>query len=232
VLAVPTVIPGVAFFPGGYGLWRTNTQVPLPNFPVGGIMVLGHDFHSETGYRESLLRGRESATQPTWRALLKLFDRADVDLSTCFFTNVFMGLRAGHKTTGPFPGATERAFVEHCLTFLDEQLRAQRPKLIVTLGVNVPPLLARLSPELAEWATGRGLKHLDRVGPVKQAIHIGISEPTVSTVVALTHPSMRHASVNARRYKGESGDAAELRMLLDGMDLGPSRTDRKNRSSR
>src|SRR5687767_9546772 len=95
VVAVPECIKGTAFFPGGYGLWRPDTSTPLPPFPVRGIMVLGHDFHSEYGYRESLARGCEAETQPTWRNLLVLFKAAGIAPERCFFTNVYMGLRAG-----------------------------------------------------------------------------------------------------------------------------------------
>ena len=57
VVAVPQPIPGTAFFPGGYGLWRPDASEPLPPFPKRGVMVLGHDFDSQSGYRESLARG-------------------------------------------------------------------------------------------------------------------------------------------------------------------------------
>lgn len=223
VLAVPSALPGTAFFPGGYGLWRPDLAAPLPLFPVGGVMVLGHDFNSENGYRASLRRGCESPNQPTWRVLLALLERTGLDPSECFFTNVYMGLRAGSAATGPFPGARDASFVRHCVGFLETQIRAQRPTLIVTLGVNVPPLLARLSPQLSRWANARGLKQLDTSGPVRARVRIG-AEPTVeTTVVALTHPSMRHASVRHRRYQGESGDPAELLMLREALAVAPLR---------
>jgi hypothetical protein len=222
VLAVPKPIPGIGFFPGGYGLWRPDTADPLPAFPVSGIMVLGHDFHSESGYRASLRRGRESPTQPTRRVLLGLLARAAVDPSRCFFTNVYMGLRKCEATTGPFPGASDDDFVDHCVDFLDAQIAAQQPRHILTLGVNVPPLLARLSAELTDWTAGRGLKYLDQVGPVRTRVRVGVTSPVEATVVALTHPSMRHASVRHRRYRGDSGDAAEVRMLADALGPGIS----------
>lgn len=43
VIRVPAPIAGTAFFPGGHGLWRPDVLKPLPEFPLGGIMVLGHD---------------------------------------------------------------------------------------------------------------------------------------------------------------------------------------------
>ena len=214
VVAVREPIPGIAFFPGGYGLWRPDLSQPLPPFPVGGVMVLGHDFHSEVGYHASLARRREAASQPTWRNLTQLLARADIPVERCFFTNVYMGLREGSGTTGVFPGSRDPTFVAHCLDFLREQLAAQRPSLILTLGINVPPLLGALSADLTEWTTGRGLRHLDECDPVRfRAKFRGIAD-LESVVVALTHPSLRPASVRHRRYDGEQGDAAELAMLL------------------
>ena len=219
VLGVPAPIPGIAFFPGGYGLWRPDIASPLPAFPVGGVMVLGHDFHSESGYRESLRHGRESETQPTWRVLLKVLERVAISPTRCFFTNVYMGLRAGDSPTGPFPGAKRESFVDHCVRFLDRQVAAQRPSLIITLGVNVPPLLARLTPELQDWASHRGLKHLDRVGALRGGVRIGVDQQVETNVVALVHPSMRHACVRHRAYKGLRGDEAEMLLLSEALAL-------------
>jgi hypothetical protein len=213
VLAVRQPIPGIAFFPGGYGLWRGDTSSPLPSMPVGGIMVLGHDFHSERGYEDSLARGRESVTQPTWRQICKLFDAVGIDPSRCFFTNIYMGLRAGAATTGPFPGRTDERFVGHCRRFLVEQLRVQRPSLILTLGIHVPGFLGTLSPDLSAWTQGTGFKHLDRVGPVRMDVQFDVEPTIVATVVALTHPSLRDASVRHRCYRGLVGHDAELEIL-------------------
>jgi hypothetical protein len=218
VLPVREPIPGIAFFPGGYGLWRPDRSKPLPPFPVGGVMVLGHDFHSEAGYEASLARGEEAESQPTWRQLKSLLAQVNIDLGRCFFTNVYLGLRAGSATTGAFPGARDPHFVEHCVAFLAEQIAAQQPKLILTLGINVPPLLGRLAPRLEAWTRRRGLKHLDSVGPVQTDVEFQCSPVVRSTVVALTHPSLRHAGVRHRRYRGEVGHAAEIAMLRDALE--------------
>ena len=217
VLAVPEPIPGLAFFPGGYGLWGSAAGRPLPPFPVGGVMIVGHDFHSEAGYRESLRLGGERLTLPTWSNLVKLLAAAGIAPERCFFTNLYMGLRAGTATTGPFPGATDARFVTHCQHFLLEQLDAQRPALILTLGVHVPPVVGALSPELAPWATGKGLRHLDEVGAVRTDVGFPALGAYRTTAVALIHPSLRHASLRHRRHEGLTGADAELRMLRDGM---------------
>ena len=218
VLQVPGAIPGLAFFPGGYGLWGAIGGRPLPQFPVGGVMVLGHDFHSEEGYRASLRAGGEPLTLPTWSNLVKVLGAAGVAPERCFFTNLYMGLRAGAATTGEFPGARDPAFVRHCREFLLEQLCVQKPALVLTLGVHVPPVIGTLSAELAPWAVGKGLKHLDAVGPVRTDVTFRGRDGYRTTVVALIHPSLRHASLRHRRYRDLQGQQeAELRMVRDGM---------------
>ena len=219
VVRVRAPIPGVAFFPGGYGLRGSEAGQPLPTFPVGGVMVLGHDFHSETGYRESLARGHEPMTQPTWRNLNALLGEVGIPPERCFYTNLYMGLREGTGTTGVFPGAADAAFVAHCKSFLIEQLRAQRPSLVLTLGVQVPPVVGVMSPELEVWSAGRGLKHLDTVGPVRANVTWHGADDFTTTVVALIHPSLRHASVRHRRYRELVGHAAEVRMIEDALAL-------------
>lgn len=217
VVSVPEPIPGLAFFPGGYGLWGAVKGRLLPPFPMGGVMVLGHDFHSETGYQASLAAGGEPLTLPTWSNLTKLLAAVGLPPERCFFTNLYMGLREGSATTGPFPGATDRAFVGHCTDFLLEQLRVQRPALVLTLGIQVPPVVGTLSPELAPWTEKKGIKHLDAVDPVRTNVLFRGVDDFRTTVVALIHPSLRHASLRHRRYKSAEGQEAELCMLRDGM---------------
>ena len=69
VIEVPHRIARTSFFPGGYGLWNTDADKALPPMPVGGIMVLGHDFHCEAGYRRVLKTNGENLKDPTWSKL-------------------------------------------------------------------------------------------------------------------------------------------------------------------
>jgi hypothetical protein len=108
-------------------------------------------------------------------------------------------------------------FVTHCGIFLLDQIKVQRPSLILTLGVQVPPAIGMLSPELALWNEGRGLKYLDNVGPLKSGVTFFGIEGFRTTVAALIHPSLRHASLRHRRYGGAVGAAAELMLLRDGL---------------
>lgn len=215
VVAVPDAIRGTSFFPGGYGLWDAKDGQTLPEFPFRGVMVLGHDFHSEAGYEKSLAMGRESETQPTWRNLVDVLTRAGIPLDQCFFTNFYMGLRAGTATTGRFPGADDEAFVRHCQAFFIDQLRTQRPRLVITLGMHVPVAIAPLSPDLNDWGAGGGIRHLDTVGPVRSRVRFTGLADFVTTVVALIHPSQRHASLEHRRYREAIEDEAEIAMLRD-----------------
>ena len=114
--------------------------------PIGGVMVLGHDFYSEAGYVRFLADRGESTRGPTWRNLLALFARVGLRPERCFFTNAYMGLRAGSANTGRFPGARDPGFVERFRLFLAEQIGAQQPRLVLTLGSHVPAVLHR-SPE-------------------------------------------------------------------------------------
>jgi hypothetical protein len=128
-----------------------------------------------------------------------------------------MGLREGTATTGPFPGRLDRGYCEFCRDFLVKQISTQRPTLIVTLGIYVPQFLASLSPQLHQWAAKSGLKHLDAVGPVKTRVTFDRLPGFATTVVALSHPSMRGANLRHRHYDGFVGDAAEMQMLRDAL---------------
>ncbi len=214
VVPVPEQIPGTAFFPGGSGLWQATGSDVLPPFPFGKVMVLGHDFHSEIGYHQSLAKRGENLKGPTWRNLLRLLSEAGIEAGQCFFTNAYMGLRAGSNTTGKFPGAYDHGFVERCQSFLAEQIAVQQPRLILTLGNYVPSILATLSSDIDAWRNSRTLTQLDALGvPLVADVRFREDYSWNTTVVALTHPSLRPANVGRRRYKELRGHEAEVAMV-------------------
>jgi hypothetical protein len=151
MVPVPAPLSGAGFFPGFAGLWGAASGTPLPPMPIGGVMVLGCDFYSEESYRRIQEAGAAWDGSATWRELPVLFRRVGLDPARCFFTNAYMGLRAGTQNVGPFPGARDAGFVERCRAFLGEQIAVQRPRLILTLGSQVPAVLAPLSLQLARW---------------------------------------------------------------------------------
>jgi len=211
---VPTrnAIAGTAFFPGGHGLWMEDGEAHMP---VGGVMVLGHDFHSESEYSKSLQRGKENLKAATWRNLIHLLEAAGIAPRDCFFTNFYMGLREGLASTGVFPGATDPDFVNACQQFFLEQLRQQRPKVILVLGVHVPKQLAPLVAELQPWSAATTLKDFNAPGmAVVSSVRFARHAETVH-VVMLAHPSQRLLSLRHRNYKGALGQEAELGMIGD-----------------
>jgi hypothetical protein len=212
---VPEPISGLAFFPGGWGLWGTHADSAMPAMPIGGVMVLGHDFHSRAGYEESFRRGGERLTLPTWRNLLAVLSDADIPPESCFFTNLYMGLRSGNKTTGIFPGAPDDRFRRHCQNFLLQQLSVQRPRLVITLGMQVPPVIAELSDQLTPWMTERGIHKIDDAGALRTNVIFRQLPDFTTTVVALLHPSLRHASLRHRTYHALRGAEAERALLRD-----------------
>lgn len=216
VVAIPERIRGTAFFPGGAGLWRPDPDTPLPEMPIGGVMILGQDFHSKRGYEASLAAGHERLSSPTWRQLLPLLDRAGIRPERCFFTNAYMGLREGDKSTGPFPGARDTKFAQRCREFLGVQISVQKPRLILTLGSRAPAVLAELSPELSAWRGASNLAAIDASEcPVVFGARFDNIPHVTSVVVAFTHPSQRRLNVGRRRYRGRESDDAEALMLSE-----------------
>lgn len=222
VIAFPARIAGTAFFPGGYGVWNPGGLYPPPPLRVGGVMVLGQDFHSRAGFERSLGSGGEvtaglrgtSRMVSTWRHLLPLLKEAGISPEECFFTNAYMGLRAEATATGRFPGSRDVPFVERCQRFFVAQLRAQRPAVILSLGVWVPQFLAPLSPQLSEWRDKSTLAAIDDAGPLVSGVRFGGYDGEC-VVLGLAHPSFRNLNVRRRRYGAHAGAEAELAMLAD-----------------
>jgi Uracil DNA glycosylase superfamily len=141
----PGVIPtprthdrGTAGFPDGAGLYRATGE-PLPQFPVKGVMFVGHntdaaDMHAarRTG---GLSPGEPpNGRMPTWVRLYALFREAGFAPHEMFFTNIYVGLKTGSEARGDFPGANDPSYCAWCAAFLDEQIQLMRPRAIVTLG--------------------------------------------------------------------------------------------------
>lgn len=222
---VPACITGLAFFPGGAGLWGAAMGRSLPPMPMGRVMVVGHNFDSVDGYHRSLAQGAENVNGPTWRTLLALLGECGITPEDCFFTNAYMGLKADSGTatrksssTGVFPGASDHSFSYRCHAFLLKQIREQQPRLLLALGEKALPVLTPLAPDLtAAWRGARHLSDLDARGAalVYPVRFPGMPHPTA--VVALTHPANRGPNVSRRRYGDASGHVAELSLVRDGL---------------
>ena len=217
LVPAPEVIPGTAFFPGGYGLWREVGE-QLPPLPLGEVMVLGQDFGKTEDYREALRIGHELDTSTTWRHLCPLLRDARIPPECCFFTNAYMGLRTSRSSTGPSPGTKHEGFRESCRSFLREQVAKQKPRLILVLGLHAAELIASVSPNLAAWSKRGHLEWRDLydAGPLKRGVDFGNGVTRV-TVVVLLHPSGYGLGNNLsrRRYGKNTGRDAELALLRE-----------------
>jgi len=210
VVPVPARIPGFAFFPGGAGLWNAAKDGAPPEFPRGGVMILGHDFYSAAGFQDQLQRGKTDDQYPTARTLAPMLDAAGIPKSECFFTNFFLGLRAGRKNTGSFPGARDKGFVERCRRFLRFELQLQEPRLVLVLGAQVPRFLAPLAAALEPWR-GCNLSQIDERGlALVEAVDV---DGVRFTAACLTHPSYRRLNVQRRSFHGLKGEEAERELL-------------------
>jgi hypothetical protein len=198
----------------------------MPPMPIGKVMVVGHNFDSEVHYRQSLAQGYEPVNLGAWGSLRKALLAWGIPLEDCFFTNAYMGLKADvnlstgkNESSGRFPGADNHSFVYRCRAFLLKQIQMQKPRLMLTLGKEVPPVLAPLARELtAAWSGATTLQELDHrdTALVRGARFPGA--PHLTTLVALTHPANREPNVKRRRYHGLEGNGAEHALVRDGLE--------------
>jgi hypothetical protein len=129
---------GTAGFPDGAGLYR-KTGDPMPRFPIGGVMFVGHNTDAKDKHASRRTHGLSPGEPPkgrmsTWVRLYAVMERAGFDRKEMFFTNIYVGLMAGSNPRASFLGARDPSFRAWCDEFLDEQIQLMRPRAIVTLG--------------------------------------------------------------------------------------------------
>jgi hypothetical protein len=214
VLPIPANrIQGTAFYPGGSGLWLEGRDPASVEFPVGGVMILGHNFDSENGFGQSVLRGKECLTSGTWGPLVRLLSAAGVDLEGCFFTNAFMGLCSGDDSF-VYHGRDDQPFRTACVEFLLHQIEVQKPRAILTLGGYVPSLVCEASENCSIWRKDKvTLAELD-AHPVVDNVYFTMADGSSHglTVVPLAHPSLPN---NRRRLPAgfAPGKAGEIEII-------------------
>jgi len=227
VVPMPRYIGGPSFFPGGAGLTNAPVEGPLPPWPLGGVMIVAHNFDCEAGYTRAM-RMPPSAlardTSVTRRTLDRLLTEAGIPLEQCFYTNAYVGLKEGDNSVGVFPGSRNADFVRQYHAFLLAQVQLQQPRLILSLGGDVLRFLAMWEsvPDLFRaWAGARTTRDVDARGA---ALVPDVHFPHVShstTVVALTHPAIWASNVRWRRYSAGGntyeGAGAEKALLRDGI---------------
>jgi hypothetical protein len=190
-----------------------DANTPLPKFPVGGIMVLAHDWGTVGDFNTYAPQDAENLNNPTWRNMLSFFVKTGINPKECFFTNFFVGLRTGKSSVGIFPGIKDASYVKLCQEFFVEQVEMQKPKLILVLGAHVPKLIANTSNQLSSWRYFDTFKKLDEDNLASfSGVKIGNLNHT-SSVVALVHPCYRQLTAKSRSWKGFAGDEAEVQLV-------------------
>jgi hypothetical protein len=219
--AFPTLPEGVShppyqsaaidFFPGGTGMCVQNAP-----FPVGGVMILGHMYGNDLDFTRSVQSTESSwhdSIGPTRRNTHIALRRWNIEPATCFFTNFYPGYvttrdEVGRPfNVGPHPHAHDGAFVRASRGFFVRQVQAQRPRAVLVLGTQVPPLLAPLDARLAAWAPWPGFAALDASGhSIVRDLVIGGHRLNIGLVA---HPSMPNAT-NRRHgvLQGAEGESA------------------------
>ena len=225
VAAVPDELPFTAFFPGGAGV-MLNEDGAKPPFPFGKVMILGHNFYHLAGFELMRRKQKRDAGTPTWRNLKSTLARAGIAPEDCFFTNAYQGLMKTESSMGAFPGAKDEAFVQRCRAFFRVQLAVCQPKLVITLGVHVPPFLAFLSNELrAKWLSDKGktltFAQIDENegGLISVEVSDANEQPRRACFVALTHPAQQWPNVKRRRFSELESYEAEEALLRAGVKL-------------
>lgn len=206
-------ISGLAFFPGGRGLFNKNDT----SISDKEIMILGQDFDTLEKYRAAENKDEEDIKKnTTWRNLNRFLEEANIPLTNCFFTNSIMGVRLSDNASGASPGFKDDVFVKQCQDFFLFQLNIQKPKVIFVLGLRVARFLSNLSGELKSWKTINSFKNIDISEGEAIKKNIEFTKDKVRTnLVLLMHPSARHYNLETRRYKGLNGHQAQLKMVSD-----------------
>ena len=159
--ALPHQADRVDFFPYGTGMCVQGT------FPFGGVMVLGHNGGSDVAYHQNPDKPNVAWSDSVWvtyRNTYALIARCGITPASCFFTNFYPGYATTRDKDGkPFnigahPHASNAAFVQACREFFVRQLQVQRPRTVLILGKEVPPLLAPLAPQFPRGRHGRALR--------------------------------------------------------------------------
>ena len=188
----PFRLTGQGFFPGGDGLWRSETELHRPSsglLPVGGAVFVGNDFGTLPSFRKLRSKGFENPL--TWKHLKERIRRAGLPPSQMFFTNAIMGLRSsnGARALDKRIWANDPAFIDFCGKFFAYQMAVLRPRLVVILGPTTKStLIAFDAPPTACFCTSHPYGDFNFSESRKSAdaealrtawdIHIAPSNPT------------------------------------------------------
>jgi hypothetical protein len=208
VVPIAEFIGGTAAFPAGCGLYRLGYDDSLPPFPYGGVMFVAHNVDAEDSFKrrreQRLPHGGPVQTMAYWRGMYRLLDAAGVRREACFFTNVYVGLKAGAKPEGSLRVGRQAAFREWCSSFLEEQVREMRPRAVAVMGVPAWRFLGAMATELRGWLSP----------PVPASVVRTTIGGHATVAVPLLHPSGQGRFMHVRGYRStDEALASEARLL-------------------
>jgi uracil-DNA glycosylase len=127
------------FFPLGSGIFSEQSEIEKAEIKKCEIMVLGNDFGTIKYLNKKCINEKEEKTNPTISNLLQL----EMDESTTFYTNLFLGLRKGEVMVGIKKLETE--YLNFCMNFFRIQLELIKPNIVICLGNEVKKAIVKYS---------------------------------------------------------------------------------------
>jgi hypothetical protein len=189
-MIAPAPLDAPGFFPVCSGTWGRHQRKPYAK-----ILFLGQDF----GTVEGLTAAGERPDSPTWRNLSLVLSDVGVDASSCFFSNVIMGVRVrGSSSVGPAPAFGSQSFLKKCAAFLTIQLEVLRPRAIVVMGLHALGAMRFATSDLPqakdfdEWDKRTGLLPIE--------ITVGAWKGLMAVIV---HPCHHNLNIRLRSPAGD-----------------------------
>ncbi len=182
-------------------------------------MILGQDQDREGGLARSKKKGDERYS-PTWKNMQALFGKAGMSMETCFFTNFIMGVRQqSNRNTGPSPALAHPAFMRASAALFMEQIKVQKPQVIITLGMIPFQLLSLVSTDLRYRAVG--VETFEDLAARDMLINTGVvfddDQRTTITVVPICHPCQPQNSAKRVMSGAFEDEAGLLRQVAASM---------------
>jgi len=202
---------GNIFFPGGQGIFDPEQG----KISDKEIMIAGYQFDRRMDFLKMHEKDQtKSRINPAWANLLLLLFKGGIDPRHCFFTNVIPGVVVHNKIRKKSSPVTKRYFIEFSRSLFRLEVGIQKPEVILVLGLRAARFLSLLHPKLEGWATLQnfGQADLKMLAIIERVPITDTSEPTL---VLLVHPDGRQRNIRRRKFRGFTGDNAEIRMLSD-----------------
>lgn len=225
---VPAPLTGVAFFPGGLGLWVPPKESDDESVLRRPVFVLLNNFGSEGYWRrcnESSLRGEDVSAPGTWLGLRTRLREWGISEHDCFFSYAYVGLLPGdpRSLTENLPGMCNRRFRRDCEAALARQFSVVKPRVVLAMGRPAIGMFGRLVESPSGWANSGvdelTFEQIDRL-PDGGLCRVALKDIGLQIrAVALTHPSWnnqwrRRVLIGGRWISGADAEDAIVRHAL------------------